>query len=387
MADFNLLPRLRTVTFAIDASSANKEKRTGVENYAFHLIEAMKKKPFKEGERVVLFSPIKLQGELAQLPDGWESRVLNWKLHRGWMQGRVSWELFRHRPSVFFVPGQGIPSFSFGIPIITTVHDIAFRRIGNLYEPSVRRKVAAATQRAVMTAKHILTVSQFTKDEVRSIYHVDESKITVTHLSVDTQTFRRLDTQTIETVLQKYRLGHNFFLFVGRLEKKKNVATIIRAFELFKQNRGLGDPFELVLAGERGFGYDEIKIYIERSPVRELIREIGYIEDQEVAALLNTATAFLFPSWYEGFGIPNLEAMACGTVLLASDIPVHHEVASDAAIFISPNDPEAWSKQMARLVADPVMREKLIEKGNVRVAEFSWQNTAQRTLEILRSLI
>lgn len=384
MNDFTLLPSSNATIFAVDASSANKERRTGVENYAFHLIEAMKKEPLLEGERVILFSPTELKGDLSQLPAGWESKVLNWRLKQGWMQCRVGWELFCRRPSVLFVPAQAIPRFSFGVRIITTIHDVAFRRTGNLYKASIRKKVASATLRAIKKAEHILTVSQFTKDELKSFYKVDEDKITVTPLAADTEIYRRLDNQTIESVLQKYRLGHNFFLSVGRLEKKKNVTTIIRAFELFKQNRGLGDPFELVLAGEPGFGYDEIKLYIERSSFKELIREIEYVSDQDVAGLMNVATAFLFPSWYEGFGIPNLEAMACGTVLMTSDIQVHHEVAGDAAIFVSPKDPEAWSKQMARLVSDPVLRDKLIEKGSVRVSEFSWQKTAQQTLEVLR---
>jgi glycosyltransferase involved in cell wall biosynthesis len=385
--EVNFLHDSHSAIFAIDASSANKDKRTGVENYAFHLIEAMKKEPLKVGERVVLFSPTPLQGTLAQMPSSWESRVLGWKLKRGWMQLRVSWELLRRRSSVFFVPAQGIPNFSFRVLIVTTIHDIAFRRIGNLYSSSVRKRVASATSRAIKKAEHLISVSQFTKEELKTVYNVSETKITVTPLSAATEIYKRLDAKAIELVLQKYRLGHNFFLFVGRLEKKKSVSTIIRAFELFKQNRGMGDPFELVLVGEQGFGYEEIRTCVERSPQRTLIREVGYLSDQEVSALMNVSTALLFPSLYEGFGIPNLEAMACGTVLLTSDIPVHHEVAGPAAIYISPKDPELWAKQMTRLVADPLLRERLIENGSIRVAEFSWEKTAKQTWEVLRSLV
>ncbi len=382
----NLL-QSNTITYAIDASSANKEKRTGVENYAFQLIEAMKHEPLLEGERVVLFSPTAIAGSLSSLPTGWESRVLNWSLQSCWMQGRMSWELFRRRPNVLFVPAQGLPRFFFGTPILTTIHDIAFHRIGNLYDPSVRKRIARVTKRSIKHASHLLTISEFTRAEVRQTYHVKEKEMTVTPLAADTQVYRRIDTQTIESVLRKYRLGHNFFLFVGRLEKKKNVTMLIRAFELFKQNRGIGDPYELVLVGEHGYGYNEIKTYIDRSPQRELIREVGYVSDDEVAALMNVATAFCFPSWYEGFGIPNLEAMACGTVLMTSDIPAHHEVAGEAAVFISPQDPDAWAKQMDRIVDDPAVRNQFIEKGTIRVAEFSWERTAKQTWEVLRSLV
>lgn len=384
--EINLL-QSNSITFAIDASSANKEKRTGVETYAFQVIEAMKKEPLRDGERVVLFSPTPLFGTLAQLPSCWESRVLNWPLPSAWMQVRVSLELLRRRPNVLFVPAQGIPRFFFGTPVVTTIHDVAYRRIGNLYDPAVRKRVVSATKRSIKHASRLLTISEFTRKEINEFYHVKEEKLIVTPLAADTSVYRRLESSMIESILRTHRLGHNFFLFVGRLERKKNVAMLIRAFELFKQNRGIGDPYELVLVGEPGYGYNEIKTYIDRSPYRELIREVGYLPDESVAALMNVATAFCFPSWYEGFGIPNVEAMACGTVLMTSDIPVHHEVVGDSAIFVSPKEPEAWAKQMDRLVDDSQLKDQLIENGTMRAARFSWQKTARDTWAVLRSLV
>ncbi len=385
--EINLLQSNKPVVYAIDAQSANKERRTGVEEYAFQLIQAMKREPLREGERVFLYSPTVLSGALADLPSGWESHVLGWKLKRGWMQGRVSWELLRRPPRVLFVPSQGLPRFFSGVPVVTTVHDVAFRRVGKLYNPSVRRRIASVTKRSISHATKLFTVSEFTKRELREGYHVREDRLFVTPLAADTQIYRRLDRNVIDAVLRSHRLGHTFFLFVGRLERKKNVAMLIRAFELFKQNRGVGDPFELVLVGESGYGYSEIKTLIEHSPQKELIRETGYLSDHDVAALMNVATAFCFPSFYEGFGIPNVEAMACGAPLLISDIPVHHEVAGEAALYAPSQEPEAWAKHMERLVSDHQLREQLIEKGTVRASQFSWQDTAKRTWEILRSLV
>lgn len=388
--EINFLPSTQQVIYAIDAESANKQKRTGVESYAFQLIQAMKQQPLKEGERVFLYSPTPLQGELAQLPSDWESHVLDWPLLRwpfvkGWMQGRVSWELLRRRPHVFFVPSQGLPRLLFGVPIVTTIHDIGFRRIGNLFDTSVRHRLASIIKRSSKKATHLLTVSEFTKQELKDVYHVRDERVTVTHLAADTSVYHRLEQSVIDAVLRKHRLGHTFFLSVGRLEKKKNTAMLIRAFELFKQHRGIGDPFELVLVGEPGFGYAEIKELINQSSQKELIREVGYVSDEEVAALMNTATAFCFPSWYEGFGIPLVEAMSCGAPLMISDIPVHHEVAGEAAVFISPKEPESWAKQMAHLVDDSRVREQLIESGNARVQTYDWNKTAQATWERLRT--
>ncbi|MBI5369718.1 glycosyltransferase family 4 protein [Candidatus Uhrbacteria bacterium] len=385
--EINLLQSSKPITYAIDAESANKEKRTGVEAYAFQVIQAMKQEPLKEGERVFLYSPTPLNGPLADLPRGWESRVLTWNFPRGWMQGRVSWELFRRPPEVLFVPAQGLPKFFFKIPIVTTIHDVAFRRIGALYDPIVRRRLQKVTHRSVKKASRLLAISTFTRQELHDLYHIEEKRVTITPLAADTSVYHRLDAQTVDGALRRYRLGQSFFLFVGRLEKKKNVSTLIRAFESFKQNRGVGDPFELVLVGASGFGYQDLKVQIERSPVRELIREVGYLPDEDVAALMNKATAFCFPSWEEGFGIPNVEAMVCGAVLVTSDIPVHHEVAGDAALFVDPKDAEAWAKTFARLASDPMLRDQLIEKGSLRAAQFSWGKTARSTWEVLRSLV
>ncbi len=397
----NLLQTQQTTVFAIDASSANKKKRTGVENYAFQLIEALKLQPLNQGERVVLFSPTPLEGELATRPPGWRSQVLGWRFKKGWMQGRVSWELFRRPVDVLFVPAQGLPHVmrpallakeGSGVVrartrLITTIHDIAYTRIPQLYEPSARKRIALITKRSLKKATRLLSVSEFTKQEVIRQYHVDPEKMTVTSLAADTTVFRRLETNVVDQVLQKHRLTRHFFLSVGRLEKKKNTILLITAFEQFKQNRGIGDPFELVLVGEPGFGFEEIRTRITNSPAHESIRVLGYLPDADVAALMNIATTFLFPSWYEGFGIPILEAMSCGTAVFTSDIAAHHEVAGDAAIFLSPQEPESWTKAMRRIAEDSSWRDVLVEKGSMRAAQFSWTSTAQQTWNVLRSLV
>lgn len=386
-SDVNLIPPSSNIIFGIDASSANKDERTGVEQYAFELIEAMKQEPLQSGESVFLYAPTPLVEPLSVLPTGWQARVLSWRLKRGWMQGRVSWELLRRPPSVLFVPAQALPILSFSTRLLTTVHDIGFHDIASKYDPAVRKRVAFATKRAIKHASRILTVSAFTKESLRKTFHIPEEKMVVTPLAANFTTFRRLNTQTIEPVLRELRIGQTFFLFVGRLEKKKNVTTLIRAFELFKQTRGIGDPFELVLVGSPGYGYEEIKKYIQLSAQKGYIRETGYIKDASVAALMNQAMALVFPSWYEGFGIPVLEAMACGTAVIASDIPALRGVAADAAVFVDPNAPEQWAKQMTYLAEHIESRDALIGKGTLRVSAFSWSQTAKQTWAVLRSLV
>ncbi|MBI4256979.1 glycosyltransferase family 4 protein [Candidatus Uhrbacteria bacterium] len=386
--DLNLLTTKTTGqnVYGIDASSANKEKRTGVENYSRSLIETMKTHQLEGGESVVLYSNTKLDQALGTLPQGWSSVILNWPLGSGWMSLRVSWEMLRRKPNVLFVPGQALPIVC-PRAVVTTVHDLAFLRRPDLYEPATRKRLKRATKRAVKKAARIIVPTQATKQDLVELFHVDAARIVVIAEATDTNLYRRYTQEEARSTLQKHRLGTNFFLVVGRLEKKKNITNLIRAFELFKNRRGLGDPFELVFVGDPGYGYDEMKKYFDLSPHKAQIRQLGYIPDEEVAQLMSQAIAYLFPSWYEGFGIPNLEAMAAGTCLISSDIPAHREVVGDAGLLVPPEEPEAWAHALERIVKDGTLRTELVAKGTQRVKQFFWQKTAEQTWEVLRSLV
>lgn len=355
-------------TFAIDSSSADKPQRSGVEWYAHHLIKAIKRQPLVPDERVVLFS----------------HDTLKWPLPFGWMKGRVSWEMLRRRPDVLLVPAQGVPLFG---TVATIVHDVGFRRVPGVYEPSDRRRQTSELGRALRRAKKLFTISEFTKRELVELYKVAENRIVVAPNAVNATVYRPLDAVTIEPVRQKYRVGRHYFLYVGRMDAKKNVTTLIRAFELFKSGRGTGDPFELVLVGSPGFRFSDIKLFVDRSPVGASIRYFGYLPENEVAALMNGATAFVFPSWYEGFGVPPLEAAACGAPLIVSDIGAHREVLADAALFVAPGEPEAWGKALSRIVVEHGLDGQLRAKGFERAAAYSWDKTAQIVLETLRGMV
>ncbi len=376
-----------SVTYGIDVSSANKTKRTGVENYSFHLIQAMKKHSLNEGERVFLYSPSKLNDDLADMPTGWESKVLNWPISSMWMQGRVSWEVYKTQPSVLFLPSQGPVRYKGNTKIVSTIHDIGFITYKSFYRSSDIKRLKSATKRAIKKSDELISVSNFTKQELVDLLKINPEHITTTHLAAEAGVYKSMPINESASVLNKYRLGQNFFLSVGRIENKKNLKTIIRAFELFKQKRGKGDPVELVLIGDKGFGFDEINVYIKRSMFKNQIRLLGFVDGDDLSHIMSVATAYLFPSWYEGFGIPNLEAMASGTALITSKIQVHKEVCGDAALYVAPEKPEAWSNAMSSVVEDSGLRKMLIEKGLEHVKNYTWDKTALKTWEVLRSLV
>ncbi|MFH1142256.1 MAG: glycosyltransferase family 1 protein [Candidatus Uhrbacteria bacterium] len=368
----------------IDATSANKKERTGVEWYTYHLIQNLKE-VIPGDHQVVLYSATPLQDDLKDLPGNWKSQVLKWPLKKGWNTFRLSWEMLRRSPDVLFVPGNKLPLIV-SKKVITTVHDIGPDRIPDKYEPKIRRRIRQATKVAVKKSTKIITVSEFTKRELIEKYKVAEDRVTAIPIAVDLDRYKKLEASAIDPVLQKYRLGHSYFFHIGRLEAKKNISTLIRAFEIFKASRGLGDPFELVLAGSNGFGFSKIKQYIEASEYKQSIRLLGRIPEADVPALMNASTMYLFPSWYEGFGIPALETMACGTPLIASEAGAISEVAVDAAVYVSPKEPQSWAEAMKNIISNGTLRDELIAKGLDRAKQFSWKKTAEQTWEEIKKI-
>lgn len=369
----------------IDALSANQPNKTGIGWYAHRLIQAMKQQPLSAGEQVVLYSLNKLEGALGQLPDGWSHRQLHWPPKRGWMPVRMGWEVARRAPDVLFVPAQGLPLVT-PKKTITTIHDVGFLSAPGLYESGAKKRLTRVLNRALERCPKLLVPSLFTKQELIERKGIAADRIVLTPLGVDAQRFGEVPTETLQEVQQRYRLGSKFFLYVGRLDEKKNIRTLIRAFDGWKAGRGVGDPYELILVGPKGHLFSLIKREWEAGKHANAIRTLGYVPEEDLAALMKSATAFVFPSWYEGFGLPNLEAMAAGVPVICSDIPVHHEVCGEAALFVTPREVGEWMNAFDRIAGNESLRQTLIKRGSERIKQFTWERTATMTWEAIRSL-
>jgi glycosyltransferase involved in cell wall biosynthesis len=376
----------------IDAQTANQKKRTGVQWYSYYLIEAMKQRNLGLEDQVFLYSSNFLYEDLIKLPEKWESKILRWPFKRGWQQGRLSFEMYKNPPNVLFVPGQRLPRI---IPhkreknqaTITMIHDVGFKRHPELFLPSTRHRLQEATQAAIKQSTRLLVPSIFTKQEVQEFYEVPEERLFLTPLGVDLKRYHPLNSVSLRLILDKYRLGNqNYFLVTGRVEKKKNSLMILRAFERFKQNRGLGDPFELVFVGPPGEGFAQIQQAMNQSIFREKIHWFDWVSAEDIVGLINGAIAYLFPSWYEGFGLPNLEALACGTMLLTSDIPVHREVVGEAGLFLPIEQPEAWAQTMHEITINKSLKEDFQKKGFERIMGYTWQKTADLTWQAILTI-
>lgn len=357
----------------IDASRANKKNKTGVEWYAWHIIEGLKK-TIPDEHRVVLYSDESLAGALALLPPHWESRLLRWPPKRFWTQMRLSWEMLREKPDVLFVPAHVFPLVH-PKKTVMMVHDVAGARFPEAYSWFERWYSLWSARWAAKHLWKVITPSEFTKRELES------KDAVVIHHGVDSRYRKIHDAAAIDAVLKKYDIRRPFVLSVGRLEKKKNTAALVRAFTCVRETREL----QLVLVGQASHGYSGVRDAIAESPWKQDIRLLGWMDPEEVVYFMNAAEAFVFPSLYEGFGLPVLEAFACGTPVVAGSGSSLEEVAGDSAIFVDPKNTDDIANGIRRVLDDAALRDTLVAKGLVRVKTFSWDLAAQKTKDALLS--
>ncbi|MDF1496856.1 MAG: glycosyltransferase family 1 protein [Patescibacteria group bacterium] len=368
----------------IDASRANKTNKTGVEWYAWHVIQNLKELTKDSEHSWVLYSNEVLQNGLEKLPKNWYEVRAHWPVKKGWTQVRLSYELWCRPTDVFFVPAHVLPRVSSKKSVVT-IHDVGFRRLPQLYKTRDRKFHEWSTKDIAKRAERVITVSEFSGREISETYGIDPSKIAITPNGIDHDRYRPIsDHAEIEERLTRYRIPKPYFVTIGRLEAKKNITNLVKAFTLFKARRGLGDPTKLVLIGNPGFGYEEIKKTIAESNAKQDILQLGYVPEADKPAILNGAQALIHPSWYEGFGIPPVEAMACGCPVLSSNAASLPEIiGKEAGIYFTPGELESMAHAMARIQDESGLASRLRTAGIAQAAKYTWRNTAELTLPVL----
>jgi len=362
------------MVIGIDASRANRKEKTGVEWYSYWIIQELKKVSEKDRVRFILYTPNKLKGELKNLPKNWQEKILKWPFKYFWTQLRLFWEISNTPPDVLFIPSHALPFFIFKkIKTVITLHDIGFKRYPCLYSFRQRFYTDFVYRTAIKKATKIIVPSIFTKNELINFYRVKAKKIKVVYSGIDKKLFRPVVNQKI---LDKYGIKKPFILFVGRLEKKKNLNNLIFAFSNLIKKKNIN----LVLVGPVGYGYKEIKKQILKY---KNILETKYVKRDDLPYLYSSAELFIFPSFYEGFGFPGLEAMACGCPVVASNQASLPEIYGSAAVYFNPNDLKEMIEKIEKVIEDKKLKEELIEKGFERIKRYSWEKCAQNILKIL----
>jgi len=367
----------------IEASRANRLQKTGVEWYSYRIIQGLKKMPEAGVHSWLLYGNAPLSMGLERMPSNWHERRLDWPPKYLWTQARLSWEMMRRPPEVLFVPAHVLPRI---IPkrSVVTIHDIGFHRFPQLYKKIQVAYHEATTQDIIKRAAKIITVSEFSKQEIVEGYGADPSRITVTHLGVDHEKYRPAAPEAVAAVQSRLQIMSPYFMFVGRLEAKKNILTVLEAFKQFKEARGEGDPTRLVLCGPTGAGFEQIENAYHASGLGEAIKLTGYLPEADKIALLTGASALVHPAWYEGFGLTPLEAMACDCPVISSDAASLPEVIGPGnALYFSPDDPATLAALMAQILDAPDQAADLRARGRMHVQSYTWERTARATLKIL----
>jgi glycosyltransferase involved in cell wall biosynthesis len=355
------------MTIGIDASQANRRIRSGTEWYAFYLIKQFGKLLGSRPDiRVRLYFRTEPRTDLiAGLPDNFELKLLRWPIRHLWSQGRLSLEMLFDPPDILFSPAHTIPVIH-PKNTFTTLHDIGFEEFPELYDRLSLWYHRFSARLAVRRARHIFTISNFTKQKIIERYDCPAEKISAIYLGYDADKFKPLSREVLEPVLKKYGLEYkNYLLYVGRIEPKKNIQGTIGAY----LRSGVSQP--LALAGR-----------IVKKPETEntKVKFLGYIDEQDKPALLAGASVFVFPTFYEGFGLPIIEAQACGTPVLTSSTTSNPEIAGRGAMIVDPKDTDGVAEAISELLDSESLRRELVQKGFENIKRFDWRETTKTTL-------
>lgn len=400
------------MVIGIDASRANRQRKTGTEWYSFYLIKNLAVLDRRNQYRLYVDEAPseELKNAVKDNPN-FQIKFLRWPLYSFWTLGRLSLEMLFSPPDVLFIPAHTLPLI-YPRRTVNTIHDIAFVREQNLYRsekmkeriPGSRRilnfliKVMTggkyqsdsvdylywSTAFALRHARKIITVSDFTRQEILSLYpKTKPDKIRVVHNGYNDFLYQPHQGQgKRQEALSRYGLIQPYFLYVGRLEKKKNTPGLIEALAILREDHP-SIKEKLVLSGDASFGYDEVKYAIEEFNLGSDVIMTGWVREEDLPYIFQGASAFVFPSKHEGFGIPVLQSLACGVPTLVSDLPVLREIAGDAVVYFDQNDPRSIAQAMAKAIEDQESRRTLIARGLARVENFSWEKCARETLKEL----
>ncbi len=359
----------------IDASRAVGGQRTGTEAYAWFLLRALIPLAGGEGHTIHLYFNAAPPPDL--FPSGEHVEEVVIPFARLWTHVRLAAELQQRPPDVFFTPAHVIP-LSYHGRSAATVHDLGYHYFPEAHPQRQLAYLKWSTRHNGRRANRVFADSQTTMDDLVRFDGIPAEKIEVVYPGIDPD-LQRTDGDAITAVCQKYHITPPYFLYISTLHPRKNLERLVQAFAQSNLSH------RLVLAGKKGWLSQPILDTIAnlQSPISAKIMLPGYIADEDKAALISGATAVLYPSLYEGFGFPILEAQVCGVPVLTANSSSCPEVAGDAALLVDPSDINAITEGMIQLAQDDTVRQTLVTRGHANIPRFSWEKTAQQVLQAL----
>jgi glycosyltransferase involved in cell wall biosynthesis len=348
---------------AIDASPAVRPNPSGTEVYARQILTHLAST--NPGHTMRLYA------NAASVPS-WSPAAVEWRLlpfPRLWTHWRFRRALRAEQPDVVFVPSHVLPLF-LDLPGVVTIHDVGHRRVPSAYRPSAWLYLEWMTRSMARRATRLIAVSQATANDLRRFYRVPAERIAVIHSGVD-EAFGPPTAADIARLRDRYGLPPAYFLYLGRAHPRKNLPLLLAAYQAARRD---GLTAGLVLAGPG-----------HQPRVGDGVQVLGYVPREDLPALYGGALALTLPSLFEGFGFEVLEAMRCGTAVLASTAGSLPEIAGQAALLADPRQVPEWTRALVRLATEAPLRQQLIERGAAWSAGFSWDRAASATWTVLET--
>jgi glycosyltransferase involved in cell wall biosynthesis len=300
-----------------------------------------------------------------------------------WFNIAVPFMLRKHKADLFLSP-DGMMSLKTKVPSCIVMHDLAFehypQHLKKIHQVFYRKNSPLYAKKAT----RIVTVSEFSKNDIATRYHVPLDKIDVTYNGAH-EMYCPLNWEEKEAVKKQYANGCEYFVFAGALHPRKNVVNLLKAFIVFKKRQR--SNMKLVVVGRMAWNYEEIATLRETMPFKEDVKWVGYLNVDELSKVIGGAYALVYPSLFEGFGIPILESLQCNVPAIISNTSSMPEVGGDAALLVNPNDVDDIAAKMEIVYKDETLRKRLIEAAPMQVEKFQWQKSADKLWESLMKCV
>lgn len=371
-----------------DGSRAFVPDATGTENYSLNILKALARVDRKNRYRVYLRNHN--ADSLHSFPSNFEFRLI--RPSRLWTQVGLAIETWREPVDLLFVPAHTLPVLrNPRVKTVVTIHDLGVEYLAGYQQFPQRYYLDFASRYAARHAEGIIAVSAATKSDLLKRYGTSSKKIFVVHEGVDRAFFKPASKASVKSVVKKYKISDQYVLFVGTIQPRKNLAFLIEAFA---KVGGSGD-FQLVIAGKPGWNRDEILAAPKKFAVERRVKFIGRADNLDLPALYTGACVFAFPSLFEGFGLPILEAISCGCPVAAADIAPHREIVARLAIqdnfvpitLAKPKDIGGWVKILYQYISQYEKRSIFTTNKNLNLDMFSWEGAANGTLQVFEKTL
>lgn len=366
------------VKIAIDGYEANVVQRLGSSQVAFELLKNLEKID-KRNEYIVLL-PDKPLEDLPKERPGWKYKIL--KPKQFWTRLALPFYLFtvRSKPDLIFSPTHYIPRFS-PVKRIVTIFDLAFLHFPESFLKKDLWQLTNWTKFSVENADHIVTISNFSKQDITQEYGIDKKKITVAYPGFDDQMYQQIkDVNKIQKIQKKYKTGQNYIIYIGTIQPRKNLIRLMEAVSRIEN-------LNLAVVGKQGWKYEEVLETPKKLGIKDKVKFTGFVPTEDLPCLLSGAQAFVLPSLYEGFGIPVMEAMACGTPVIVSNVSSLPEVVGKAGLLVDPYSVDQIEQAIRTIVTDKKLHQKYSRMGLQQAKKFSRDKMAKTVLKVFEESI